>query len=201
MHSTALSPGIVPTESSICRYADQSPGILLKEDRMQTMEFGITALPMKARTPEISTRDSRVSMLVVSWVLMIPLLYYAAVGGFWFQRAGNNNPLSQRYSTLVDSPQSGNTISTALAVFGLILIPVASRSKAVFAGLAKDRLFLVSVALAFFLLSLVTIPRGFSALDAVPGCRDASGVLYLSAFQPSTIDTPATDAGLDLPGS
>ena len=94
--------------------------------------------------------DLRISNLAISWVLMIPLIYFAGVGGFWFQHEANNNPLAQRYGSLVNDSHSATTTLINVSVLTIVLIPVLMNTRRVLALCAKDKIFptLVFFALA-----------------------------------------------------
>ena len=85
--------------------------------------------------------NGRISHLVVSWVLMIPLTYYASVGEFYFQRAGTNNALSQHYSSFVDRSNIEESIVTAILVFAVLFVLLVPRIKFVIELVSKDRVF------------------------------------------------------------
>lgn len=77
------------------------------------------------KQPSIVHLNQNVSHLVVSWVLMIPLLYFASVGNFWFQSVKSNNPLSEKYGSLVGVSQSKETTITALVIGAIVLAFIA----------------------------------------------------------------------------
>ncbi len=97
-----------------------------------------------------ASTDHPIFNLAISWVLMIPLIYFAGVGGFWFQHEANNNPLSQRYSSLVSDSHSTTTTLINVSVLTLVLIPVALNTKPIINLCTKDKIF---PALVFFALA------------------------------------------------
>jgi exopolysaccharide production protein ExoQ len=63
-----------------------------------------------------------VSQLVVTWVLMIPLFYFASKGILWFQTPLSNNELSSNYGVLVASGQHLGAITMAPIAVVLFLL-------------------------------------------------------------------------------
>lgn len=86
--------------------------------------------------------------LVVSWVLMLPLFYYASVGEFWFQYVRSNGYLSMMYGSLQASDSSGEFIAIITGVALIVLAVVASRIRLLVDACLKNRVFAALTVLA-----------------------------------------------------
>lgn len=62
--------------------------------------------------------DQKMAYLVVSWILMIPLLYYA--GGFWWETQGLNNRFQGDFKAIVDPSHTARNAVTTLAIFVIL---------------------------------------------------------------------------------
>jgi O-antigen ligase len=81
--------------------------------------------------------NEHVSRLVVGWVLMIPLVFFAIDGAVRFDAYGHNNALEASYTALI-SPQSHGLTQVALAtVFAVCALLFCTRLRGV-SGVAKN---------------------------------------------------------------
>jgi exopolysaccharide production protein ExoQ len=94
----------------------------------------------------VPSRRSSVLCLVVSWVLVFPLMYFA--GGFWFQNVRENNVLSEVYSSLVLSPRTLGMVLIESAVFTIACLLLFTRTRQIIFICRKNPVFVSLVALA-----------------------------------------------------
>ncbi len=101
------------------------------------------------RMPNAATQSVRpVSRLVISWILMIPLVYFASWGSFWFQAEANDNSLMQGNGSLVRTSATAGNAAVALIVFTIIAILVFPRALSVVEVGRKDKIFALLATLA-----------------------------------------------------
>jgi O-antigen ligase len=90
---------------------------------------------------QLAPRNSSVVGLVLTWVLMPLLMFFAAQGSYFFQHAGGNDEISAKGGDLVDNASAEDTtfgrVETAL-IFGAIVVLVASRGKEVAAACIQN---------------------------------------------------------------
>jgi len=101
----------------------------------------------------ISETNNRVSHLVVTWMLMIPLVSFASSGKFWFQYVYSNSLLSARYGTLVIGSHFWQTFTVDAVVFSIICISIATRMQTIVKLVWQDRIFAI---LAIFALASIS---------------------------------------------
>jgi hypothetical protein len=70
--------------------------------------------------------DQPVSQLIVSWLLMIPLFFFACRGILWFQAAGGNSFGPTGFNTLA-AAKSGGEVAVFLTVFLSVLLLLITR--------------------------------------------------------------------------
>jgi exopolysaccharide production protein ExoQ len=86
-------------------------------------------------------QDKPVSALILTWILMPLLMFFAAQGAFWFQHGTNNNELSAKDSTLVESKSAADTLFgrvEVIAIFSVVLVLAATRSKDIIAACREN---------------------------------------------------------------
>jgi O-antigen ligase len=101
-----------------------------------------------------------VSQLVVSWVLMIPLMYYA--GGFWVRNARGNNELGS-FGSLANAPQTAEDLVTPAVVLAIVLVLLFPKLRAVVHDCANQVVFAALAALS--VLSCLWSQSPFSSLE------------------------------------
>jgi O-antigen ligase len=89
-----------------------------------------------------------VAQLVVAWALMIPLVYFASDGGFWFQSVDANNQASASYGSLVGSSHTFENVAVAAIIFFVVLIAAFRRITSSVNLMIRDRSFLALCILA-----------------------------------------------------
>ena len=96
--------------------------------------------------PEITVySDRHISHLVVTWVLMMPLLYFASQGSFWFQNAASNNAQSGGFNSLAVISQTREHTAVALMVFVMALVPIFSSLKNLNNVVKTNKIFVILV--------------------------------------------------------
>jgi exopolysaccharide production protein ExoQ len=98
--------------------------------------------------PTGSDSSPPVSQLIVSWILMIPLIYFADEGAFSFQRSGINNQLAGSYSALAEGSSGLQTLVICFAVLTLCAAIFFRSLPKIAPSLLRDRLFAILTALA-----------------------------------------------------
>jgi exopolysaccharide production protein ExoQ len=95
--------------------------------------------------PETSEYSATpISRLAVSWVLLIPLMYIAGDGGFFFYGSEANNQLAAYYGALVSDPRrTFENAAMSVLVFGLLLVVLFPRLKAVLAMARRHKVFVI----------------------------------------------------------
>lgn len=78
-----------------------------------------------------------ISHLAVTWVLMIPLIYFASRGCLWFQSVYGNNLMNARYGALATYSGTGKGIFVAVPVYAIVVIALFTRLRAVLACFHK----------------------------------------------------------------
>ncbi len=58
-----------------------------------------------------------VHLWVITWLLMMPLFYFASQGNLWFQSVQANNSLSYKYGPIADAHGNGGSTFIAIIVF------------------------------------------------------------------------------------
>ena len=88
--------------------------------------------------------DTPIWRLVVSWLLIIPLVYVAGNGSFWFFGGEANNQLAGYYGALVSDPRRTlENAATSVLVFGLLSILLFPRIKSVFSMARRHKVFVI----------------------------------------------------------
>lgn len=93
--------------------------------------------------------DAPVPSVVISWLVIIPLLFFASFGYISFFGASCNNAISQTYGALV--AQTSESSAAALAVRGITLLAgsiILQKLKAVIGASIKDKVFICLAGLA-----------------------------------------------------
>lgn len=90
--------------------------------------------------------NQHVYHLVITWVLLIPLIYFA--GGDWFQNERGNNDLVGQYGSLAAAPQMVVNTVTGLAIFAIIFFLIFVRMKSILAVCRKHLVFMALVGLS-----------------------------------------------------
>src|SRR6185437_13710865 len=77
-----------------------------------------------------SANPKAIQVLVISWILLVPLLFFASSGNFWFQNEGANNVLASQYGVLATYSQGGlgQTVQVAILLFVSVLCLRACKS-------------------------------------------------------------------------
>ena len=100
---------------------------------------------MIARRSEPSYCSGRVTNLVITWVMMIPLAYFA--GGFWLQNARSTDATFLGYGVLASTPQPRDNAVTILVIFSIVFAAFLPKIRSI---LDACRANLIFVALAGF---------------------------------------------------
>ena len=86
--------------------------------------------------------DGAVLHLVVSWVLMIPLVCYAANGTWWFQGGGNSVSLGATYGVLASGQtDTANNVATAILLMVILSVVLLPKMKSLLNLCLRDRVF------------------------------------------------------------
>jgi exopolysaccharide production protein ExoQ len=94
----------------------------------------------------ITSSDQRLSHLVVGWMLMIPLFYFASQGNLFFNA---ESPVMASYgSALTSAGSRGEDHAIILAVFTIALVLIGSRIKSVLILCSRGKEFVVLAGLA-----------------------------------------------------
>lgn len=88
-----------------------------------------------------SVHENSVAHLAVVWVVMVPLIYFADAGAFWFQLGSVNSQLVGSYSVLAGKSIGLEGIATAGGVFALCFALCFRYFPAIISALLQDRLF------------------------------------------------------------
>ena len=97
----------------------------------------------------IATSSERsVSHLAVAWILMLPLLYFASTGSFWFQSVVGNNTLFQDYGSLTLVVATSENTVVLLAILLVSVALLFPRLMRVLSRCGKDKVFIASAVLA-----------------------------------------------------
>jgi exopolysaccharide production protein ExoQ len=92
--------------------------------------------------------DQSVMRLVVVWVLMVPLFYFASAGGLWFQTVKTNDSFSISYESILASSSSNTNLAIVASLLTVALLPVLFRIKSVIRSCGRDGLFALLVGVA-----------------------------------------------------
>jgi O-antigen ligase len=93
-------------------------------------------------TPEYSATP--IARLFVSWVLLVPLMYIAGDGGFFFFGGQANNQLAAYYGALVSDPRrTVENAAMSVLVFGLLLVVLFPRFKSVLGMVRRHKVFAI----------------------------------------------------------
>jgi exopolysaccharide production protein ExoQ len=96
------------------------------------MSYGATMIPTK----------QNISHLVLTWILMIPLFYFASMGNLWFESALKNDPLSFAGGNLVvTAPTSPSGQLISAMILGVTLLIMLPRVKSIVALSHEDKVF------------------------------------------------------------
>lgn len=87
----------------------------------------------------VDSLSNRISHLVVSWVLLVPIVYFIA--GFWPQHAASNNAQFAGAGSFAAESFTGEQIVTVAVVFSVMLLPVLSKIKSILHLGRKDKVF------------------------------------------------------------
>ena len=101
---------------------------------------------MNTSNPEASFCSGRVTNLAITWVLMIPLLYFA--GGFWVQNAKSTDANFVGYGVLASTPQPRDNAVTIQLISLIVLSASLPRIRAVFVACRTNFIFLALVGFA-----------------------------------------------------
>jgi exopolysaccharide production protein ExoQ len=97
-----------------------------------------------------SVRDGKTFHLAVSWFILVPPLYFAPSGLFWFQRGAQNNELSGKYGTLATPSLTNVRLATTGIIFLFVAVVIAPRIVQLVRAQLKNRVFLLLTLLAIF---------------------------------------------------
>jgi exopolysaccharide production protein ExoQ len=88
-----------------------------------------------------TSQDKPVSALLLTWILMPLLMFFGAQGAFFFQHETNNNELSAKDSTLVESKSAADTLFgrvEVITIFSVVLILAATRRKEIISACREN---------------------------------------------------------------
>ena len=88
-----------------------------------------------------------ISHLVITWLLLIPLFYFALQGRLWFQNAGGNDVLGG-FGSLQNAPLTAASAVTFLFIFAIVFLLLFPRIKAVIRVCRENLVFVALAALA-----------------------------------------------------
>jgi exopolysaccharide production protein ExoQ len=91
-------------------------------------------------------REEPVLELVVSWALILPVLYYASHGIFWFQVSSTNNSLDASYGQVIGGGRTSVDLAVQMVIFVIVSVLLLTRLKAV-VGLCSRQKLLVLIPL------------------------------------------------------
>jgi len=131
-----------------------------------------------ATDQEIST--PHVARLVVSWVLMIPLLFFAVAGAVRFDSYSRNNALEAGYTSLIPSQTHGFTQITLALVFSICAMLFCTQLQGV-AAIARDNLTFVALAVLALLSTVWSQFPGDSLTLAIYVTLNLCFAFYLAA--------------------
>jgi exopolysaccharide production protein ExoQ len=89
---------------------------------------------------EAARRELPAVKLGISWALIVPLLYYAGHGVFWFQVSGSNT-IDNTYGGLEGGGRSSLDLAVQMAIFAVVSILLLTRLKAVWELCWKQKIF------------------------------------------------------------
>jgi exopolysaccharide production protein ExoQ len=106
----------------------------------------------------VTRSDQRISHLVVGWLLMIPLFYFASQGDLWFN---SQSPVvaASYVNALTSAGSRGEDHVIIASVFTVTLVLIFSSIKSVVSHASKGREFLVLAALAIVSCLWSQLPR------------------------------------------
>lgn len=81
--------------------------------------------------------------LGVSWALILPILYYASHGAFWFQVSSTNNSMDAAYGQLVSGGRTNLDLAVQMAIFAIVSVLLLTRLKAVLGLCWKQKIFVL----------------------------------------------------------
>jgi O-antigen ligase len=87
--------------------------------------------------------DYTVSRLAVSWLLIIPIFFFAARGTLWFQGGAANTEMAGGFSQLAKQNGSAGGVPVVGAMLLLVLVIMSSRLRSIIDACWKDKVFLV----------------------------------------------------------
>jgi exopolysaccharide production protein ExoQ len=93
-------------------------------------------------------REPPVIELAVSWTLILPVLYYASHGIFWFQVSATNNSLGASYGQVVGGGRTSVDLVVQMTIFVIVSVLLLTRLKAVVGLCLKQKLFVLIPLLA-----------------------------------------------------
>jgi O-antigen ligase len=97
---------------------------------------------------ESARRELPAIELAVSWALILPVLYYASHGSFWFQVSATNNSLDASYGQLVGGGRTSVDLAVQIAIFVIVSVLLLTRLKAVVGLCCKQKIFVLIPLLA-----------------------------------------------------
>jgi exopolysaccharide production protein ExoQ len=106
----------------------------------------ISAISIQEAGAERSVQETPVERTGTNWVQMIPLLYFAQQGVWWFQNNRLNNALAGTFGSLAHS--TGGNLVLDLPVFATIVLLLSSRTKEIVELCRRSRIFVALVVLA-----------------------------------------------------
>jgi exopolysaccharide production protein ExoQ len=95
-----------------------------------------------------TTSSQPVMTCVISWTLLLPIMYYASQGAFWFERPDQNSKLAATYGSLASTGASGEKALVRAAVYAVIAILLSPLAKLVIADFMRERVFALLCLLA-----------------------------------------------------
>jgi exopolysaccharide production protein ExoQ len=86
-------------------------------------------------------REQPVLELAVSWALILPVLYYASHGIFWFQVSSTNNSLDASYGQVIGGGRTSVDLAVQIVMFAIVSFLLLTRLKAVLGLCSNHKLF------------------------------------------------------------
>jgi O-antigen ligase len=92
---------------------------------------------------EAPRRELPAIELAVSWALILPILYYASHGIFWFQVSATNNSMDATYGQLVGGGRTSVDLAVQSTIFAIVSGFLVTRLKAVLGLCWKHKIFVL----------------------------------------------------------
>jgi O-antigen ligase len=92
--------------------------------------------------------NGQILHLVVSWMLMIPLVYFASEGTLWFRTPALNNTLASSFGAVVAQSDQRTAIIIMMPIFTLIFVLFLTKLKAIISLSQRQTIFTMLAILA-----------------------------------------------------